>query len=90
MIADLKSKDHPPDPLDLQLKYPTPLLKLRISGIFLQVPAPARAPSSTTLKARIMTLTREAITKSVSDRLDMSKGTWAKAVEITFGIIKKT
>jgi integration host factor subunit alpha len=37
-----------------------------------------------------MTLTREAITKSVFDRLDISKAASAKAVEATFEIIKKT
>jgi integration host factor subunit alpha len=37
-----------------------------------------------------MTLTREAITKSVIDRLDLSKALSAKAVESTFEIIKKT
>jgi integration host factor subunit alpha len=37
-----------------------------------------------------MTLTREAITKSVFDRLDLSKAASAKAVAATFEIIKKT
>jgi nucleoid DNA-binding protein len=37
-----------------------------------------------------MTLTKEAITKSVFDRLDFSKAVSAKAVETTFQIIKKT
>jgi integration host factor subunit alpha len=37
-----------------------------------------------------MTLTREAITRSVFDRLDLSKAASAKAVEATFEIIKKT
>jgi integration host factor subunit alpha len=37
-----------------------------------------------------MTLTKEAITRSVFDRLDLSKETSAKAVESTFEIIKKT
>jgi integration host factor subunit alpha len=37
-----------------------------------------------------MTLTREAITKSVYDRLDLSKSVSAKSVEATFEIIKKT
>jgi integration host factor subunit alpha len=37
-----------------------------------------------------MTLTREAITRSVFDRLDLSKAVSAKAVEATFEIIKKT
>lgn len=37
-----------------------------------------------------MTLTKEAITKSVIDRLAMSKTASAKAVEATFEIIKKT
>ncbi len=37
-----------------------------------------------------MTLTREAITRSVFDRLDLSKAASAKAVESTFEIIKKT
>jgi integration host factor subunit alpha len=36
-----------------------------------------------------MTLTKEAITKSVFDRLDLSKAASASAVETTFGIIKK-
>ena len=37
-----------------------------------------------------MTLTKEAITRSVFDRLDLSKAVSAKAVEATFEIIKKT
>ena len=37
-----------------------------------------------------MTLTRDAITRSVCDRLDLSKAASAKAVEATFEIIKKT
>jgi integration host factor subunit alpha len=37
-----------------------------------------------------MTLTREAITRSVFDRLDLSKTPSAKAVEAIFEIIKKT
>lgn len=37
-----------------------------------------------------MTLTREAITRSVFDRLDLSKAASAKAIEATFEIIKKT
>jgi integration host factor subunit alpha len=37
-----------------------------------------------------MTLTREAITKSVIDRLDLSKALSAKAVAATFEIIKKS
>jgi integration host factor subunit alpha len=37
-----------------------------------------------------MTLTREPITKSVFDRLDISKAESANAVEATFEIIKKT
>ena len=37
-----------------------------------------------------MTLTREAITRSVFDRLDLSKAASAKAVEATFEIIKQT
>jgi integration host factor subunit alpha len=37
-----------------------------------------------------MTLTKEAITRSVFDRLDLSKTAPAKAVEATFKIIKKT
>jgi integration host factor subunit alpha len=37
-----------------------------------------------------MALTREAITRSVFDRLNLSKAASAKAVEVTFEIIKKT
>jgi integration host factor subunit alpha len=37
-----------------------------------------------------MTLTRDAIARSVCDRLDLSKASCAKAVEVTFEIIKKT
>jgi integration host factor subunit alpha len=37
-----------------------------------------------------LTLTKEAITRSVFDRLDLSKTASAKAVETTFEIIKKT
>jgi nucleoid DNA-binding protein len=37
-----------------------------------------------------MTLTKEVITRSVFDRLDLSKAASAKAVETTFEIIKKT
>jgi integration host factor subunit alpha len=37
-----------------------------------------------------MTLTKEAITRSVLDRLDLSKADSAKAVEATFEIIKET
>ncbi len=37
-----------------------------------------------------MTLTNEAITRSVFDRLDLSKTASARAVEATFEIIKKT
>jgi integration host factor subunit alpha len=37
-----------------------------------------------------MSLTREAIIRSVFDCLDMSKTASAKAVEATFGIFKKT
>jgi integration host factor subunit alpha len=37
-----------------------------------------------------MTLKNEAITRSVFGRLDMSKTASAKAVETTFGIIKRT
>ena len=37
-----------------------------------------------------MTLTKEAITRSVFDRLDLSKTPSARAVETTFEIIKKT
>ena len=37
-----------------------------------------------------MTLIKEAITKSVFDRLDLSKAASAMAVEATFEIIKKT
>jgi integration host factor subunit alpha len=37
-----------------------------------------------------MTLTREAITRSVFDRLDLSKAASARVVEATFEIIKKT
>jgi integration host factor subunit alpha len=37
-----------------------------------------------------MTLTKEAITRSVLDRLDLSKTVSAKAVEATFEIIKQT
>jgi integration host factor subunit alpha len=37
-----------------------------------------------------MTLTKEAITRSVFDRLDLSKVASAKAVEATFEIIKNT
>jgi nucleoid DNA-binding protein len=37
-----------------------------------------------------MALTKEAITRSVFDRLDLSKTASAKAVETTFEIIKKT
>ena len=37
-----------------------------------------------------MTLTKEAITRSVFDHLDLSKAASAKAVEATFEIIKKT
>jgi len=36
-----------------------------------------------------MTLTKEAITRSVFDRLDLSKTAPAKAVEATYEIIKK-
>jgi integration host factor subunit alpha len=37
-----------------------------------------------------MTLAKEAITRSVFDRLDLSKAASARAVEATFEIIKKT
>jgi integration host factor subunit alpha len=37
-----------------------------------------------------MTLTKEAITRSIFDRLDLSKAASAKAVETTFEIIKNT
>ena len=37
-----------------------------------------------------MTLTKEAITRSIFDRLDFSKTVSAKAVEATFEIIKQT
>jgi integration host factor subunit alpha len=37
-----------------------------------------------------MTLTKEVITRSVFDRLDLSKAASAKAVEATFEIIEKT
>ena len=37
-----------------------------------------------------MTVTKEAITRSVHDLLDLSKAASAKAVESTFEIIKKT
>jgi integration host factor subunit alpha len=37
-----------------------------------------------------MTVTKEAITRSVFDRLDLSKAASAKAVETTFEIVKKT
>jgi len=37
-----------------------------------------------------MTLTKEAITRSVLDRLDLSKAVSAKAVAATFEIIKQT
>jgi integration host factor subunit alpha len=37
-----------------------------------------------------MTLTKEAVTTSVFDRLDLSKTASAKAVEAAFEIIKKT
>jgi integration host factor subunit alpha len=37
-----------------------------------------------------MTLTKEAITRSVFDRLDLPRTASAKAVEVTFEIIKKT
>jgi integration host factor subunit alpha len=37
-----------------------------------------------------MTLTKEAITRSVFDRLELSKTASARAVEATLGIIKKT
>jgi integration host factor subunit alpha len=37
-----------------------------------------------------MTLTKESITRSLFDRLDLSKAASAKAVEATFEIIKKT
>ena len=36
-----------------------------------------------------MTLTKEAITRSIFDRLDLSKTASAKAVDATFEIIKK-
>jgi integration host factor subunit alpha len=42
------------------------------------------------VKAASMTLTKEAITRSVFDRLDLSKADSAKAVEAAFEIIKKT
>jgi integration host factor subunit alpha len=37
-----------------------------------------------------MTLTKEAITRSLFDRLDLSKTASAKAVDVTFELIKKT
>jgi integration host factor subunit alpha len=37
-----------------------------------------------------MTLTKEVVTRSVFDRLDLSRTASAKAVETTFEIIKKT
>jgi integration host factor subunit alpha len=37
-----------------------------------------------------MTLTKEAITRSVFDRLDLSTAVSARAVEATFEILKKT
>jgi integration host factor subunit alpha len=37
-----------------------------------------------------MTLTKEAIPRSIFDRLDLSKSASATAVEATFEIIKKT
>jgi integration host factor subunit alpha len=37
-----------------------------------------------------MTLTKESITRSLFDRLDLSKAASAKAVEATFEIIKQT
>jgi nucleoid DNA-binding protein len=37
-----------------------------------------------------MTLTKDAITRSILDRLDLSKAASAKAVEATFEIIKNT
>jgi integration host factor subunit alpha len=41
-------------------------------------------------RGHFMTLAREAITQSVSIRLDLPKAKAAKAVEATFEIIKKT
>jgi integration host factor subunit alpha len=46
--------------------------------------------SSTEPGKRPMTLTKASITRSVFDRLDLSKAASAKAVEATFEIIKKT
>jgi nucleoid DNA-binding protein len=46
-------------------------------------------PSTTDRESPLMTLTKEAITRSVFDRLDLQKAASTKAVEATVEIIKK-
>jgi integration host factor subunit alpha len=60
-----------------------------MSCIFLRTPAPAKRHPKF-YKGPFMTLTKEVITRSVFDRLNLTKAASAKAVEATFEIIKKT
>jgi integration host factor subunit alpha len=46
--------------------------------------------ATTDIESPVMTLTREAITRSIFDRLGLSKTASARAVGATFEIIKKT
>jgi hypothetical protein len=47
-------------------------------------PGACRVPSTAGMKGPFMTLNKEAITRSVFDRLDLSKAASAMAVEATF------
>jgi integration host factor subunit alpha len=55
-----------------------------------QNPGACGVPSATFIESPLMSLTREAITRSVFDRLDLSKTETARAVEAAFEIIKKS
>jgi integration host factor subunit alpha len=56
----------------------------------LPIPVPTGSHPRPIWKATTMTLTREAITRSVFDRLDLSKAASAEAVKAIFETIKKT
>jgi integration host factor subunit alpha len=58
--------------------------------MFFKIPVPVESHPKPLQKALFMTLTKEAITRSDFDRLDMSKTASARAVETTFEIIKKS
>ena len=66
------------------------LTQTEVSCIFLQIPVSMGSHSQPNIESPLMTLTREAITRSVSDRLGLSRAASARTVETTFEIIKKT